>query len=296
MKFTSYQQLKIIDTHCHLWNLSRGYYPWLEQKATMLLGGLSKIQRDYLPDDYLSDSHAYFVEKFIHIEAAASRYSKQEVEWVLEQSNSCPQLAGIIAGIDLLQENDELLRFYQQTQLVKGVRQILSWHEDARYRVVDENLLVNANWLLQFQKLASYQLLFDMQVCPSQLLDVARLAKKNPDIMVVLEHAGSPLKREEREWRQGMRVLSQCDNLSVKLSGFGMFDHHWSADSIRDKVLFAIECFGIDRCMFASNFPVDSLYTNYSKLMRCYLDVVSDFSFEEKQKLFSDNAKRVYQL
>lgn len=75
-----------------------------------------------------------------------------------------------------------------------------------------------------------------------------------------------------------------------------MTDHHWTVESLRPVVLETIEIFGSDRCMFASNFPVDSLYSTYSDLITAFRTITADFSPGERALLFHANAARVYRL
>ena len=94
-----------------------------------------------------------------------------------------------------------------------------------------------------------------------------------------------------------MRRMGKLPNLSVKLSGFGMFDRSWTVDSIRPIVLHLIDCLGADRCMFASNFPVDSLSgKNYQSYWKAFYEVVAGFSDDEKRRLFAQNARRAYRI
>jgi len=75
-----------------------------------------------------------------------------------------------------------------------------------------------------------------------------------------------------------------------------MFDHHWTVDSIRPYILYCIQTFGIDRCMFASNFPVDKLLSDYNTLYNAYKLIVKDFSHHDQVKLFQTNAEKFYRI
>jgi predicted TIM-barrel fold metal-dependent hydrolase len=93
-----------------------------------------------------------------------------------------------------------------------------------------------------------------------------------------------------------MRALAAVPNVVSKISGLGAFDWHWSADSIRPFVLETIEIFGVSRCMFASNFPVDKLYRDFDSLYAAFHSIMGAFSAAEKRMLFHDNAMRCYRL
>jgi predicted TIM-barrel fold metal-dependent hydrolase len=97
-------------------------------------------------------------------------------------------------------------------------------------------------------------------------------------------------------WRAGLRALAAHPNVWVKISGLGMVDWRWTEDSIRPFVLETIEIFGPDRCMFASNFPVDKLYSSFDVLYDAFKRIVSDFSIDERRKLFSDTALAVHRI
>jgi Amidohydrolase len=124
------------------------------------------------------------------------------------------------------------------------------------------------------------------------------------------------------EWKEGMKKLASNPNVVVKISstnlikiiaicfdteyisGLGMTDHHWTVDSLRPYVLGTIEStshlppsnprlmllvFGVDRCMFGSNFPIDKLLSDFNKLFNAFQEIVRDFSVQDQQKLFHDN-------
>ena len=93
-----------------------------------------------------------------------------------------------------------------------------------------------------------------------------------------------------------MRTLASCSNIAVKISGLGMTDPQWTTDRIRPFVLETIDVFGVERCMFASNFPVDSLFSDYDTLYEAYRTITADFSAREQAMLFHDNAARFYRL
>jgi predicted TIM-barrel fold metal-dependent hydrolase len=97
-------------------------------------------------------------------------------------------------------------------------------------------------------------------------------------------------------WKRGMTSLASADNVFCKISGLGMGDWKWTEDSIRPFVLHAIEAFGVNRCMFASNFPVDRLFSSYDAVFDAFKAITRDFSADERRALFHDNAERVYRL
>jgi len=287
--------IKMIDPHCHLWALQNKIYTWLES-PNLLLGNLKPIKKDYLISDYYQESKRFKIEKIVVIEAANPAYSHQEIKWLTHLNDN--RLAGIVAGIDLNhQQAQASLAWYATEPKIKGVRQIISWHHNKRYCAVNRSdYLTDKTWLNHYSLLKKYHLSFDMLGNPQQLPMVLMLANRFPDIDMILNHTATPIKDELEAWKKNCHDLAKCSNITVKISGFGMLDHQFTIDKIRDQVLYMIDCFGIDRCAFASNFPVDKLYTSFDQLWSGYFSIVSKFSVDEKIKLFYKNAKAIYRL
>jgi predicted TIM-barrel fold metal-dependent hydrolase len=169
-----------------------------------------------------------------------------------------------------------------------------------------------------FKHLARLGLSFDAWLLEPQLGDVLDLAKAFPDTAMVLDHVGTPLglasyqgRREERFdiWKQSIQALAQCENLSVKVGGLAMpfpgfptfmaqpqASSETLADEWRPYVETCIEAFGVERCMFESNFPVDLGTCTYDVLWNAFKHLAKGYSADEKTALFSGTAKRVYRL
>jgi len=93
-----------------------------------------------------------------------------------------------------------------------------------------------------------------------------------------------------------MKTFARAPNMVVKISGLGMRDRNWTVDSIRPWILETIDIFGVDRCMFGTNWPVDRLYGDFDTLLNAYRTVIADFSADEQARLFSRNAVRYYRI
>jgi predicted TIM-barrel fold metal-dependent hydrolase len=165
---------------------------------------------------------------------------------------------------------------------VRGIRQCLNFHRDPVKTL-----------------LKRYDLSFDLQLYYTQMEEAVALAREFPDTPIVLNHTGMPVDRAPAEiegWKKAMKLLATAPNVSCKISGLGMGDWEWTVDSIRPYVLHAIDAFGVERCMFASNFPVDKLFSSYDAVFNALKAITKDFSADERRALFHDNAERVYRL
>ncbi len=180
---------------------------------------------------------------------------------------------------------------------MRGIRQALNGIVTNPARHPD--VLNSALWRANIGLLRAHRLSFDLQLFPSQMESAARLARQHPDVQFILLHAGLPMDQTQdglARWRQGLEQLAACHNVAVKISGFGMFDHHWTIKSIRPLVLTTIERFGLERAMFGSNFPVDGIWADGGRVWSAYLAITADFSESDRQRLFHDNAVKFYRL
>lgn len=97
-------------------------------------------------------------------------------------------------------------------------------------------------------------------------------------------------------WRDGMRTLAALPNVATKLSGFGFIHRRWTLEQIRPYLLEAIDIFGTERCLFASDFPTDKLFGSFDRHLDAYHAIVADFTEVERRDLFGRNANRIYRL
>lgn len=204
----------------------------------------------------------------------------------------------------------------------RGVRQSASWDADTGVLgPLSRNqagLYARDDFRQGFAELAPLGLSFDAWMLEPQLGDLVALAKAFPQTAIVLDHVGTPLgiasyagRRDERygHWRGAMGELAALPNVTVKVGGLAMpFPGFASflaeppasaqalADEWRPYVEACIEAFGVRRCMFESNFPVDLGSCDYATLWNAFKVIARDYSADEKTALFSDTARRVYRL
>ena len=93
-----------------------------------------------------------------------------------------------------------------------------------------------------------------------------------------------------------MKKIASCENMVAKISGLGMFNPNWTIISTEYFILKTIEIFGIDRCMFGSNFPVDKIFNTFDNYWNSYFEIVKNFSKDEHNKIFLKNAEKFYRI
>lgn len=299
------EQLPIIDPHHHLWDLSVGDYPWLQHEfSPKLFGEYARIRRNYLFEDFWADAKNQNVVKSVHLQAEhAYDDPVSETRWVQSVADKHGFPHGIVAYADLEKPDvEETLVAHREFKNLRGIRQILNYHPDPVKTFLDRSrseLMRSAKWQEGYALLRKYDLSFDLQLYYPQMEDAFQVAKRFPDTQVILNHTGMPLDRSPADiegWRKGMARLAEAPNVACKVSGLGLGDWSWTVDSIRPYALYAIETFGVDRCMFASNFPVDKLFSTYDKIFDAFKTITADFPVTERRKLFHDNAERYYRL
>jgi predicted TIM-barrel fold metal-dependent hydrolase len=141
-------------------------------------------------------------------------------------------------------------------------------------------------------------LLFEVMNHPDQLVAVAKGLEDHGDLVVVIEHAGWPRNDSDEEralWEEGIDALASLgDNVLCKLSGLAMPLGSMAVDAFAPWIEYAINAFGVDRCLFASNFPVDGMHGTLGELYTTYSTLTAGLDDGARDKLFAANAERIY--
>ncbi|MGJ4994386.1 amidohydrolase family protein [Bradyrhizobium sp. HKCCYLS3077] len=292
----------IIDPHHHLYDLENLYYPWLSDGVKpAAFGDYTAICRSYLIEDFLADCKNQNVVKSVHLDVGFDpKDPVGETKWLQGVADKHGFPHGIVGYANLAQPNvGDVLDGHLAYPNFRGIRQSLNYHPDPAKTYLDRpGVCRETEWRRGFALLRDLGLSFDMQIYYPQMREAYELARDFPDTQIILNHTGMQVDGPGHfeAWKAGMTLLAQAPNVACKISGLGMGDWSWTVDSFRPYVLSAIEAFGVERCMFASNFPVDKLFSSYDKLFDAFKEITSRFSADERRKLFHDNAARFYRL
>lgn len=287
-----------IDAHHHLWDLNAVEYPWLMEKgAVRFFGDPTPIQRDYLLPEYRADASAQGFSASVHIQVGAAD-PWAEAQWVQSVANQYPDWSLVQVVFCDLTANDleyQLDRF-QSLPSVRGVRQIVGRAPGEDAKTGTNSLLENPDFQTGLKTLGERGLSFDLQLLPELMEQTAEVLSQTPKTSVALCHAGSPHDRSDKglsHWEKALGSLSTLPHVHCKLSGLGMFDHNWSAESVAPIVSTCLSQFGADRCMFGSNFPVDSLSSTYPELVLRLKDLIPA---AKRNSVFRDTAIKFYRF
>lgn len=299
-------ELAIVDAHHHFWQFAGGplYYPWLQdaEPHDFFLGPYAPLKRDYLPEDYRRDAAGHNVVKTVHVEAECSRDQQvAETDWLAELHARTGLPSAIVAHAWFHTPNAEEILARQAAQpLVRSIRsKPVTAPSPAAMQPGAPGTMQDPKWLAGFRLLEQYGLAWDLRVPAWHLEEAAAVLRAHPGIPAVLNHTGFPWDRSPaglEMWRRGMRALAACPNCWCKLSCLLLRDGPWNYAANRAIVLETIELFGVDRCMFASNFPVDSLRIGFGPLFDDFKRMTAGFDATARRKLFHDNAARFYRL
>lgn len=297
------EDMPICDAHHHLWDLERMHYPWLSapEPHDFFLGDYASLRRNYLPDDYRRDANGLNVIATVHVEAEYRRDDQVgETRWLTEIAGHHGMPNAIVAHAWFhTPEAEAILAEQASFPLVRGIRsKPVTAGRPGESVAGETGAMDDPAWRAGLKLLRKYGLSWDLRVPPWHLEEAAEVVALIPDTPVVLNHAGFPWYRHSEgleAWRRGMAALAAAPNVMVKLSCLCTLDG-WPYEANRDAVLETIDLFGAERCMFASNFPVDSLRISYIEMFRAFDRMVADFGADERRALFHDNAARFYRI
>jgi predicted TIM-barrel fold metal-dependent hydrolase len=316
-------ELPIIDPHHHLWNGDNqlaGSFPYLIEN----LSEDTNSGHNIVGTIFMECAQGYY-------SGGEEKYKPVgETEFVMnliknsEKLSKSTNIIGIIGFADLMlghEVKNVLNRHLSKGEgLFRGIRHAAGWDKNNEIHNSHsnpiENIYHNKSFMKGAEELINLNLTFDAWHYHHQINDLSIFAKKYPELTIIHDHFGGPLgvgpyegKKEEifKKWKDDISLLSESKNVYAKLGGLAMPVNGWnfhkqnkpaSSDQILDMhheyYLHTINCFGVERCMFESNFPVDRRSVSYHVLWNAFKKMVLGYSDEDKNKLFFKNAKDVY--
>ena len=300
-------ELSIVDAHHHFWDLALGKHPWLDGRhviKSFRYGDYAAIRRDYLLADFRRDWAGHDVVKSVYVETEWDpRDPVGESAWVQRHHDRTgfphamvgqawfdrDDIAGILAG-------------HADYPLIRSVRQkpMAAVSPDA-FIAGAPGSMADPAFRAGYRHLAKHGLHYDLQTPWWHLGEAADLARDFPDTLIILNHTGLPSDRSAAGlagWRAALRRFAAEPNTAVKISGIGVVEAGtgtaWTLASNAEIVLETIGIFGVARCMFASNFPVDGLCASFDAIFSGFKRITAAFSEIDQRALFHDNAIKYY--
>lgn len=285
----------VVDAHHHLWQRGRETIPWLAGT------GNDAFADDYRPDDYRVAAGGLDVVATVWIEAVA-RDPLAEGREAAALYRSAPRMANAIvahAPLDAPDIVDRLDRLADAAPQLAGIRDIVAVRPGHASFARAPDLLSRPAFAAGLAELARRGLVFDAMIEPWQMADMLALARRLPDLQIVIEHAGSPDFASEEGtqlWRDAMRSAAALPNIAVKISALHCRMPGWTDARLAEPIRDLVDWFGPARLAFASDFPVHDRTVPFARAFESFAEAVSDVSEQEQAALFHDTARRLYRI
>ncbi len=275
-----------VDAHHHVWQIARGDYAWLQPTPA-----LAAIYRDFTLDELRPQLAAADIGATVLVQAAPT---VAETRYLLDiAEHSAGLVRGVVGWVDLAaRDAPDALSELAANPLLKGVRPML--HD-----------LADAEWILRadvqpaLAALPSLGLRFDALVRPRELKALRAMQDAHPDLVVVVDHCAKPdiAAGGWQPWAADIAAIAAHGSAYCKLSGLATeAGACWTVDSLRRYVDHVITCFGVERVIWGSDWPVLTLTASYADWHAASGALLSGLSVEERAAVRGDNARRCYGL
>lgn len=288
---------QIVDTHQHLWDLSRFRLPWLKP------GG--ELTRDFTQADYREATYSLGITKAVYMEVAVAREQKlAEAEYIVEvcADRSNPTCAAVIGGLILEGGFDEYIVRFKGSPYMKGVRHPLN----------NPAQLDNDRLIQNLRLLGRLNLSFDLVVPPGLIAEAAKVVERCGDTRFILDHCGNadPLafnsdldwgrkpQHDAEAWKRDIETLAGKPNVICKISGIiaRVPKGRATAGVLSPIVNHCLDTFGPQRVIFAGDWPVCTRGAPLRVWVNLLREIVQKRSSEDQRKLFWSNAHSFYDL
>ena len=276
----------IVDAHVHLWDPARFTYGWLEG---------SELQRRHDAIDL--DATTSSIDQFVVVQAdCVASQARAEVAWFDQQADVLPAVCGIVAFAPLEQGAGVAtwLRDLQTCTRVVGVRRLLQ-DEPADFMLTD-------TFAAGLDALGDAGLPFDVCVRAEQLAAVSKMVTRRPDVQFVLDHLGKPRigagDTADEAWRSDLARLARQPNIVCKLSGLSteIVDGPFSVHRVIGYLRHALDVFGPQRCLFASDWPVLTQRTSHRRWFDTVITALDGYGSDARELVLGGTARRIYRL
>ncbi|HRJ45231.1 MAG: amidohydrolase family protein [Caldilineaceae bacterium] len=280
---------RYVDSHVHFWDPNTINYPWLS--------GAPAISQPTFPGDLdkARGELSHELAGIVFVEADCNpAHTLREAEWVTSLAAEEPRIRGIVAHAPLQKGEavrDELAAL-QALPLVKSIRRLIQ-SEPLGFST-------QSDFVRGVQGLPDFGFSFDLCIYHTQLGDVLQLVDQCPQVSFILDHMGKPAIAAGliEPWKSQIRELAQRPDIHCKLSGVVTEADHqkWTVEQVRPYMEHILDCFGPERVLFGSDWPVVNLAADYRRWFHLALDTISTYSLPEQQMILHDNAVRFYRL
>ena len=273
-----------IDSHQHFWNYDPVDYRWIDENMAVL-------KMNYLPPQLEKLLRNNSLDGCVAIQA---RQTERETKFLLQLAEKYNFIKGVVGWVDLCNSDvRDRLAYFAKSKKLCGIRHILQSEPDDKF-------MLQENFQKGIYALNEFDLVYDILIFPKHLEPVYYLVQNFPNQRFIIDHLAKPHIKDGKikEWKVGIERLSQFPNVSCKFSGLvteASWDC-WESDEFIPYLDIVFSCFGVDRIMFGSDWPVCLLCSNYDQVISIVTKYISDLEKEDQQKVMGLNAAKFYNL
>ncbi len=272
-----------IDAHQHFWRYHPVEHNWMTS-------AMREIKKDFFPKDLKPILKEHNIGGSVLVQVSQT-YA--ETECLLKMAEENDFIKGVVGWVDL-QADDifDKLGHYQKFKKLKGFRHILQLEEPG--------FMLQPAFLRGISALKAFGFTYDILIYPRHLAATLKLVEKCPEQSFVIDHLAKPFikKGELADWKKGMAALASHENVFCKISGMVTEAdwENWKYDDFAPYMDSVLDCFGMKRIMYGSDWPMCLVAASYDEVMQIVRDYFVSFSDSAQQLFFGENAISFYQL
>ena len=277
--------IRTIDAHQHFWQRGKFKDAWLDEPQHKPISG------SFLPEHLAPHLKQCGIDGSVFVQ---TQHDVEENRWVLDLAKKHPFILGVVGWVDLASPKceEQLLEFKDNPKFV-GIRHITQGE-------ADDDFIVRDDVVRGLKVLEKHQVPFDLLFYVKHLKYAATLARKLPNLPMVIDHLAKPRIKDHvtEGWIENLKAAAKFPNVHCKLSGMVTEADwkSWTAADLKPYVQAALEAFGADRCMYGSDWPVCLLAAPYAKQHLALKEALGPLSDSDQAKIFGATAEKFYGL
>ena len=273
-----------IDSHQHFWVYDPGKHTWMDSR-------MESLRRNFLPSDLVPELEKNGIDGTVAVQASQS---DEETIFLTEAASQNSFIRGVVGWTDLQSDSlPEKLDHYRGYEIIKGFRHVL--HDEP-----DDDYMLRPGFLRGVKILRVYNYTYDILIYARHLENTVRFIDELPGVSLVIDHIGKPgiMKNEVREWETHMRQIASFPDVMCKLSGM-VTEAKWNKWSYKEFVPYLdilFDCFGPERLMYGSDWPVCLLSASYDDVAGIIKRYIMKLDPKDMEKVMGGNAVKFYKL
>lgn len=273
-----------IDSHQHFWKFDPTRHDWITDDMKV-------IQRDFMPADLQPLLQQQHLDGCVAVQADQT---ENETLFLLELASKYHFIKGVVGWVDLRAPNvDERLEYFSTFPKLKGFRHIVQSEPQ-------DDFLLRKDFCRGIALLQQYQFTYDILIHPRHIKYANEFVRLFPKQPFVIDHIAKPFIKEQvwNEWRDDMQAISKSPNVHCKISGM-VTEADWKKWKPEDFPIYidtVLQCFGPERLMFGSDWPVCLVAANYAQVCDLLEHHTANLKKDDKAKLWGSNAAGFYNL